>query len=429
MTVMTTPADLDRLLDGWRGRPTVAVIDLDVLRENVRLLRNLCAPSASLMAVVKADGYGHGSVPVAKTALAAGADELGVATVDEGARLRDAGIDAPILVLGPIGSNERCRALSKRLTLVVSDLAFARGVETDKQMLRIKERAPVHLKIDTGMRRFGASPEDALEIAKFVSSSPHLELAAVMTHFASADDADAAFTLEQARRFDSACEAIQDAGVTMPHVHLCNSAATIRFPELHRDRVRVGIAMYGLQPGPDVALPDGVRPAMTVHSRLARVYPVTQGESVGYGRRWNAAEPTMAGLVPVGYADGYRRHGSDTYWMSVNGRRSPVLGRISMDQTVVEVGARSRKGDRVVVIGDGSDGVAPTLNDLAGLIDTIPYELATGLVAPRLPHLYVRQGELVAISDASGYREIDPLALARRRDSDKCKFGLKNEHH
>lgn len=408
---MTSPADLDRLLDGWRGRPTVAVIDLDVMRENVRLFRNLVASSTSLMAVVKADGYGHGSVPVAKSALVAGADELGVATVDEGARLRDAGINATILVLGPIGVNERCRALSRGLTLVVSDLAFARGIETDKQMLRMKTPVPVHLKIDTGMRRFGASPEDAVEIARFISASPHLELAAVMTHFAAADDADPAFTMEQARRFDSACEAIRDAGVTIPQVHPCNSAATIRFPELHRDRVRVGIAMYGLQPGPDVVLPDGVKPVMTVHSRLARVYSVQPGESVGYGRKWNAVEPTMAGLVPLGYADGYRRQGSDSYWMSVNGRRSPVLGRVSMDQTVVEVDSNARKGDSVVVVGDGSDGAAPTLNDLAALIDTIPYEMATGFVAPRLPHLYVRQGKLVAISDVSGYREIDPSAM------------------
>ncbi|CAN5828246.1 alanine racemase [soil metagenome] len=408
---MPTPADLDKLLDGWQGRPTVAVIDLDVLRENVRRFKKLVAPPTWLMAVVKAAGYGHGSVPVAKAALAAGADELGVATVDEGARLRDAGIDAPILVLGPVGINERCRALSKRLTLVASDLAFARGVETDKQMLRMKQPAPVHLKIDTGMRRFGASPEDSVEIARFISDSPHLDLAAVMTHFAGADDTDPAFTMEQARRFDSACEAIRSADVIIPQVHLANSAATIRFPELHRDRVRVGIAMYGLRPGPDVDLPDGVKPVMTVHSRLARVFAVQPGESIGYGRQWSASEPTMAGLVPLGYADGYRRHGSDRYWMSVNGRRSPVLGRISMDQTVVEVDSNARTGDRVIVVGNGTDGVAPTLNDLATLIDTIPYELATGLVAPRLPHLYVQQGELVAIADVSGYREIDPTAL------------------
>ncbi len=410
-TVMTTPADLDRLLDGWRGRPTVAVIDLDVLRENVRLFKTLISSTTSLMAVVKADGYGHGSVPIAKAALAAGADELGVATVDEGTRLRDTGIDAPILVLGPIGDNERSRALSKRLTLVVSDLGFARGVETDKQMLRLKEPVPVHLKIDTGMRRFGASPEDSVEIATFISASPHLELAAVMTHFAAADDADPALTLDQTRRFSTVCETIRAAGVTVPQVHLANSAATIRFPDLFRDRVRVGIAMYGLQPGPDIDLPDGVKPVMTLHSRLGRVFSVQPGESVGYGRFWNAAKPTMAGLVPLGYADGYRRHGSDNFWMSVNGRRSPVLGRISMDQTVVEVDARARKGDPVIVVGDGTDGVAPTLNDLATLIDTIPYELATGLVAPRLPHLYVQQGELVAISDASGYREVNPTAL------------------
>ncbi len=406
------PAELDRLLDGWHGRPTVAVIDLDALRDNIRIFRNLIAPSVLLMAVVKADGYGHGSVPVAKTVLAAGADELGVATVDEGARLREAGIDAPILVLGPIGAHERPRALSKTLTLIVSDLGFARGVETDKRLLRLKHRVPVHIKIDTGMRRFGAMPDQALKIASFVSASAHLELAAAMTHFAAADDDDPEFTMEQASHFDAACDAIRAADVRIPQVHMANSAATIRFPELHRDRVRMGIAIYGLQPGPDVALPEGVRPVLTVHSRLGRVFPVKAGESVGYGRSWTAPEPIMAGLVPLGYADGYRRHGSNRFWMSVKGHRRPVLGRISMDQTVVQVDPSTRKGDRVVVVGDGSDGIAPTLNDLAALIDTIPYELATGWVAPRLPHLYVRNGELVAISDPFGYREIDAAALA-----------------
>lgn len=409
---MTTPAELVRLLDGWHGRPTVAVVDLDALRDNVRVFRRLVAPSALLMAVVKADGYGHGSIPVAKTVLAAGANELGVATVDEGARLRDAGIDMPILVLGPIGTHERPRALSLKLTLVVSDLGFARGLEIDKQLLRLKQPVPVHLKIDTGMRRFGAMPAEAVELARFVHSSAHLHLAAVMTHLAAADDSDPAFTLEQTLHFDAACEAIRAAGVTIPQTHLANSAATMRHPELHRDRVRMGIALYGLQPGPGVTLPTGVRPVMTIHSRISRVLPVETGESVGYGRTWTAKETTMGGLVPLGYADGYRRNGSGQYWMAASGQRSPVLGRISMDQTLVQVDASTKSGDRVVVVGDGSDGVAPTMNDLAGMIGTIPYEIATGFVAPRVPHLYVSGGELAAISDFSGYREIDAAAFS-----------------
>lgn len=408
---MTTPAELDRLLDGWHGRPTVAVIDLDALHDNVRIFKDVIGSSTLLMAVVKADGYGHGAAPIAKRAIAAGAEELGVATVDEGVRLRQAGIETPILVMGPIGGNERPRALSNKLTLVLSDLAFAKGLEADIRMLLIRDPAPVHLKIDTGMRRFGANVDDAVTLAKYVSESAHLGLAAVMTHFAAADAPDPAFTMEQTRRFDAACGAIRASGVKVPQVHLANSAATIRFPELHRDRVRVGIAIYGLQPDAAMALPVEVRPVMTLHSRLARVFPVEAGETVSYGRTWTAPVSMIAGLAPIGYADGYRRNGSNRYWMATRGDKAPVLGRICMDQTVIQVSADAKAGDRVLVAGDGSDGIAPTLNDLAAMIDTIPYELATGLVAPRVPHLYVRDGRLVAVSDVSGYREIDSAGL------------------
>lgn len=170
----------------------------------------------------------------------------------------------------------------------------------------------------------------------------------------------------------------------------------------------MGIAIYGLRPDQGVSLPLGVRPVMTLHSRLARVFTVQPGETVSYGRTWTASERTKAGLVPLGYADGYRRNGSNRYWMATGGVKAPVLGRICMDQTVIEVPDDARQGDRVVVAGDGSDGVAPTLNDLAAMIGTIPYELATGLVAPRVPHLYVRDGALVAISDLFGFRQLDP---------------------
>lgn len=409
---MSTPAEIERLLDGWHGRPTVAVVDLDTLQTNVRTVRELIGQSTRLMAVVKADGYGHGSVPVAKSVLAAGAEELGVATVDEGARLRLAGVEAPILVMGPVGANERSRAMSNRLALVLSNVEAARELENDKQKSLLRDPVPVHVKIDTGMRRFGAMPDDAVDLARYISGSKHLELAAVMTHFAAADAPDSAFTMEQTRRFDDACDAIRAAGVVIPQVHLANSAATLHFPELRRDMVRVGIAIYGLQPNPDVALPAGVRPAMTLHSRLARVFPVDRSETVSYGRTWTAPEPVTAGLVPLGYADGYRRNGSNRYWMAVDGQKTRVLGRICMDQTVIQVGADASVGERVLVAGDGSDGVAPTLNDLAAMIDTISYELATGLVAPRVPHLYVRGGALIAISDVFGYREFDPAAIA-----------------
>lgn len=404
-----TPQDkVEALLTGWGGRPTVATIDLDQLRANTVAFRGLIGDNVIFMAVVKADGYGHGAIPVAKSALSAGADELGVATVEEGVRLRDAGIDAPIVVLGPIGAYERRRAARHKLTLVIGDLGSARALDADAKMMLRREPIDVHLKVDTGMGRFGASGHQVLEIARAIQQSDHLRLAGVMTHLATADERDPAFTQEQASRFDATCDRLREAGIDVQSVHLANSAATLKYPELHRDRVRVGISLYGLLPDAAMRLPEPIRPVMRVFSRLARVFTLEPGDSVSYGRSWTAEGRTTAGLVPLGYADGYRRQGSNTAWMAVRGAEAPVRGRICMDQTVVEVPDDAQIGDLVDVIGDGVSSVAPTLDQLAPRYGTISYELATSLVAPRVPHLYLRDGNLVAISDLSGYRELAP---------------------
>lgn len=410
---MTTHRDIETIIAGWGGRPSVAVINLDQLRANVHALRSMIGDEVKLMSVVKADGYGHGAVPIAKVALAAGADELAVATVEEGVRLRSAGIDCPVLVMGPIGAKERPRAITHNLTLVVSDPEFARGLAVDVRFTGRKEPLDVHLKIDSGMRRFGVDPEAAVDLAKIIAGLKELRLAGVMTHFAAADDPDPAFTREQASRFDSACDAIRDAGIKIPGVHLANSAATLRFPEFHRDRVRVGIAMYGLRPDPDMEVPDSIRPILTVHSRVSRVVHVKPGEGVSYGLTWTAERPETVGLVPIGYADGYRRQGSNLAWMDVGGAEAPIRGRICMDQTMIGVGADAKAGDPVTVIGDGYGSVAPSLNRLAKMYGTITHEMATNFVVQRLAHLFVQEGKLVAVSDVAGYRELDGDALNR----------------
>lgn len=402
---------LDAITGHWHGRPVVGVVDLDALATNIASLRGLIGPDTRLMAVVKANAYGHGAIPVARAALASGADELAVATVDEAAQLRGAGIIAPILVFGAIGKVERARAVGLDLALVVADASFAHALAADAKVQGRKAENPVsvHLKIDTGMRRFGITPDQVLAVAQAIGSHPELRLAAVMTHLAASDDPDPAFVMEQAERFDRCIGSLRDAGIDVPAQHIANSAATLRFPELHRNMVRVGIAMYGLRPDASMPLPEPMRPILTVHGRLSRVIDLEKGDTVGYGRTYRAPGSGRAALVPIGYADGYRRALSSVGWMAVDGVRAPVLGRVSMDQTVIGLpdGSTWAPGTRVTIVGDGTPTTsgAPSLDELAALVDTISYEMATGL-AERIPKLYVQDGIIVEVCDLHGPRDL-----------------------
>lgn len=393
----------------WQGRPTHAVVDLDVLEGNIRALIGHLAPGASLMAIVKANGYGHGAVPVAETALAAGAVMLAVATVDEGAELRKAGIEAPVLVLGAVGDAERERAVGLDLQMIVADRGFAAGLARDVKMQLRKEPLPIHLKIDTGMRRFGVMPEEVVPTAQAILAHPELRLAGIMTHLAAADDPIPASAHEQVALFDRCVADLREAGIDVPAQHVANSAAILRMPEHHKDLVRAGIAMYGLHPSAHAPLLDGMRQVMTIRSRAMRLIPLAPGDAVGYGRTWRADSPGQAALVPIGYADGYQRSLSSRGWMAIGDARADVVGRVCMDQTMIRIpdGATVEAGAPIMVVGDGSTATAPapTFDELADVAGTIGYELVTALAA-RLPKLYVRRGELVAVSDLAGYRAL-----------------------
>ncbi|MGN6484564.1 MAG: alanine racemase [Thermomicrobiales bacterium] len=392
----------------WAGRPSIAVIDLDAHASNLRLVRSLIGPNVKLMAVVKANAYGHGAEILGENAIAAGADELAVATVDEGAQLRAAGIEAPILVLGPIGAGERTRAIGQNMAVVVSDIGFAHALAADAKLMLAKDPVSVHLKIDTGMNRFGTSPELAVATAQAILSHPELRLDGIMTHMAAADDPDPHFERDQIAVFERVLADLADAGIEMPTLHVANSATTLRFPDDHRSRVRVGIAQYGLQPDPAMELPGPFKRIMTIHSRIARIHEIHPGDGVSYGFRYRTDHDELTALVPLGYADGLRRNLSPLMWMAVGGMRAPVAGRICMDQTVVRLpeGVDAKPGDVVTVIGNGSEATAPapTFDDLAALSETISYELTCG-IAPRLPKIYIRGGEVVAISDLAGTRK------------------------
>jgi alanine racemase len=377
------------------------MVDLDVLTGNVRALRRLVAPNSELMAVVKADGYGHGAIMVARTALAAGAASLAVATVAEGVQLRAAGIAAPILTLGAIAATEADIALSHGLAVTVATSDLLNAISAAARRLKLPLPVAIHVKVDTGMRRYGATPALAVALAQRVASDPYLHFAGLSTHFAVADEPDERFTLDQAAMLEQCRMELAALGIRPARVHLANSAATLRSSRYHFDLVRVGIALYGLPPARGITLPPDVRPALTVRGRIARLIDLAPGDTVGYGRTYTVDTHRQAALVPIGYADGYRRGLSGVAWMGWQGARAPVLGRVSMDQTVIAVpaGVLPAIGDEVTVFGGTGEEGAPSTSELAELLGTISYEVVTG-ITDRVPHLYTRGGEIVATASS-----------------------------
>ncbi len=393
------------LADDMEGRATRAIIDLDALASNIRILGASLSRDTGLMAVVKANGYGHGAVMVARTAVEAGATWLAVATVDEGAMLRQAGITVPILVLGPIDPSEARAAVAARLTIAIGGPDL---LDPLRQASEACQHGPlsVHVKIDTGMRRYGVLPSEALALAQTIVDTPALRLTGVFTHFARADEADETPTRLQAERFDQTIAELRRAGIAAGLVHAANSAAALRSRAYDYDLVRAGIAIYGIPPSSDVPLLPGMRQVMTLRSRIRRVVRLLPGEGVSYGASYRARESECVGLVPIGYGDGYHRLLSNRAWMGIGGWRAPVAGRICMDQTLVRLpeGREICPGEEVVVFGAGEAG-EPTLPELAGLAETIPYELATA-VSSRVPRWFIRGGRIVAVENLSGLHEM-----------------------
>jgi alanine racemase len=343
---------------------------------------------------------------VASPALAYGASHLGVATVEEGAALRAAGIDAPILVLGPIDRSEIACALKLKLSLSIAHPEVAVSVAQLAAELNLPTKPSVHLKVDTGMRRYGVAVDEAVALGRMLRDLSALSFDGVFTHFACADELDERPTLEQANAFERVLVKLRTEGITPPLVHAANSAATMRFRPYHYDMVRIGIAMYGLPPSPETPLPAGVRPVLSIRSRVARVIELSPGDGVSYGHTYRAKDRERAALIPIGYGDGYRRGLSSRAWMGLSGKAAPVRGRVCMDQTVIGVPEDLivDVGEEVVVAGAPESG-APDLATLAELTGTIPYELATGMAA-RVPRWYVRSGRTVAIEDWQGLRLI-----------------------
>jgi alanine racemase len=363
-----------------------AEIDLAAIAHNVRALSALTPAGTRFMAVVKADGYGHGAVHVARTALAAGATDLGVATVGEGIALREAGIAAPLMVLSEPPETAVRELLAHDLVPALYTREFSAALA--KAAIAAGGEAAFHLKVDTGMNRIGVRAEDAVRFASNVASFPGLRLAGTFTHFATADvpgDWDAQRQLE---RFRDVIAAMRAEGLDPGLVHAANSPATILYPESHYDMVRCGIALYGLHPSSHTRGRIDLRAAMSVKARATLVKRISMGEGVSYGLTYQAAAPTTIATLPLGYADGVHRVLSNSMDLLVGGRRVSQAGRVCMDQLMAEIprGLEVRRGDEFVIVGEQS-GERILMDDVAEKAGTINYELACAF-GMRLPRLY-----------------------------------------
>ncbi len=386
-----------------RWRPAWAEIDLDAVRHNASVLARLSAPAA-LCAVVKADGYGHGAEVVSRAALAGGATWLAVALVEEGVALREAGIDAPILLLSEPPAAAMAEAVARGLVPTVYTYG---GLEQLAEAVGAGGHPPleVHLKIDTGMHRVGADAVDAPGLAATIIADPRLTLGAVWTHLAVADGSDPAdleFTAAQLERFDATLAGLASAGHPPPMTHVANSAGAIGVPSARRSLVRCGIALYGVAPTPPLAEEvaratggDRLRPVLSFRTRVTTVRDLDAGERPSYGRRRPLERRSTVAVAPVGYADGVPRRLFDQGGeVLIGGLRRPLAGTVTMDQVVIDCGpvgsAPVAVGDEVVLIGrQGDDEI--TADEWAGLLGTISYEVLCG-IGPRVPRIAVPGG-------------------------------------
>jgi alanine racemase len=356
-------------------------IDLDAIRHNLTLL-GARAPGSEVMAVVKADAYGHGALPVARAAVEAGAGWLGTCSLGEALALREAGITTRLFSWLDTPDVDFARGIEAGVDLAASSLGELRRIAA---AATAGTRARVHLKIDTGLSRNGCPPARWAELVEAAAAEPRVEVVAIWSHLACADEPDHPATDLQAKRFAEAYDAARAAGLD-PKRHLANSAALLTRPDLHFDVVRPGIAMYGLNPVPQA---EDLRPAMTFRSAVALVKRIEAGESVSYGHTWTASRDTNLALVPAGYADGVPRSLSGRMDVWLGGQRRPVAGRICMDQLVVDCGDDEPSvGDEVVLFGPGTLG-EPTAREWADKLGTIDYEIVTSMYRPRVRRRYL----------------------------------------
>ena len=362
------------------GVVTWAEIDLEAIRQNVRSFKRHVGAAVQIYAVVKANAYGHGAVPVAKAALEAGAARLAVHRLTEGIELRQAGLTAPILVMGytpPAGAQTM---VEWDLTPSCITTEFAQALST--QAAAQGKTIPLHVKVDTGMSRYGLFPAEVMPFLTAIAKLPAVSIEGLFTHFATADASDQTWVRQQITTFDQVIASIQASGMDIPIIHAANSATTMKLPQAHYNAVRLGISMYGMNPSSEWEPVFDLHPALTLKSTVSRVRELPTGAGVSYGRTFVTSRPTTAALVPVGYGDGYHRILTNKGVVLVRGKRAPIIGRVCMDQFVVDVTGIPgvQQDDEVVLVGRQGD-ERISAEEIGRLAGSINYEVTTGLLS------------------------------------------------
>ncbi|MBN1872965.1 MAG: alanine racemase [Anaerolineae bacterium] len=376
------------------GVVTWAEIDLDAIAQNVEAIKAFVGPDTEIIASVKANAYGHGLLPIARIALEAGASRLAVHRIQAGVALREAGIQAPILLLGhtpPLGVPT---VLDYNITPTVVDWETAAMLSAYAD-----EPVYVHVKVDTGMSRFGLEPEKALSLVRYISKLPHLVVEGLFSHFATADEENLGPARRQLKRFLAILAEIENAGYPISVPHICNSAGVVTLPEAYLAAVRPGILIYGMAPSLYSQPPFPLRPALTLKSTVIHTRTLPSGSTISYGRTYTTRVPMQAALVSLGYGDGYPRLISNRGEVLIRGQRAPIRGRICMDQFVVDVSdiPGVRVGDEVVAIGE-QDGAVISPEEVAEWADTINYEITTGLL-PQVVRVYKQDGHCNSLEE------------------------------
>lgn len=382
---------------------TWAEVDLCALEENFKAIRAHIGEDTKLCCVVKADGYGHGAVKLSELYSKLGADFFAVSNIDEALELREHGIKEPVLILGYTPVALALTLAENNITQAVYGLDYAKALSEAAQIAGVT--LDVHIKVDTGMSRIGfmcqSFPEDNSSLDEIVTacSLPHLNTRGIMAHFAVSDEGEDGkeYTLRQLEAFRYTVNTLAQRGINFEIVHHANSGAVEYYKESHLSLVRAGIILYGLSPNPALSSEIKLKPALTLKTSVAFVKELRKGSTVSYGRTFEAKEDMVVATVPIGYADGYFRSLSEGGYMTIKGKKAKILGRVCMDQTVIDVTDIEdvKIGDEVVVFSNGENNT-PTANELAALADTINYEIVCA-VSKRVPRVYVRNGEIVDV--------------------------------
>ncbi|MBW4501403.1 MAG: alanine racemase [Scytonema hyalinum WJT4-NPBG1] len=374
----------------WLSQRAWVEIDSSALSYNVKQLLKILSPRTQLMAVVKADAYGHGAVTVAQTVLESGASWLGVATVPEAIQLREAGIKAPILILGASHTSEQIQAIAQwKLQPTITSPKQALVFSDTLLTINNKTPVPVHIKLDTGMSRLGTNFREAAEFVQLVQRLPHLAIASIYSHLATADSRDSTIMKQQQQRFEQAIAQLRTIGIEPPCLHLANSAATLTDKALHYDIARVGLALYGLYPADHLRSCIDLRPVLQVKARVTQVKTIAPGTGVSYGHQFIAKRELRLAVVGIGYADGIPRNLSNKMQVLIRGQRVPQIGTITMDQLMLDVSALPDVGEGEVVTLLGIEGKEQiSAEDWANQLNTISWEILCGF-KHRLPRVAV----------------------------------------